>query len=259
MFSTILLKCCASKLNQSFMLGRLGAGGRGPIDQEQAGVRPARNQAAVLGLRRQILRSRPQAARSVRAAARTAEPKRANGKRERRRPPRRSRRRAAAPPAPSRPIGREWSREQAEAIDKVGRWLKAGEPQVFRLFGYAGRRQDDARPPHRGRRARRDGLRRLHRQGRAGDALQGLRRRDHHPRAHLPGERGRGRRADLHPQRRRARLPRRAHRDRRMLDGRRRARRATSSRSASRSWCWAIRSSCRRSRAAAISPTARRT
>ena len=37
-----------------------------------------------------------------------------------------------------RPIGREWSREQAEAIDKVGRWLKAGEPQVFRLFGYAG-------------------------------------------------------------------------------------------------------------------------
>ncbi|HZZ61600.1 MAG TPA: FYDLN acid domain-containing protein [Roseiarcus sp.] len=36
------------------------------------------------------------------------------------------------------PVGREWSREQVEAIDKVGRWLKAGEPQVFRLFGYAG-------------------------------------------------------------------------------------------------------------------------
>jgi exodeoxyribonuclease-5 len=35
-------------------------------------------------------------------------------------------------------VPREWSREQAEAIDKVGRWLKAGEPQVFRLFGYAG-------------------------------------------------------------------------------------------------------------------------
>ena len=54
---------------------------------------------------------------------------------------------AAAPPAPAavapgttdpKPIGREWSREQAAAIDKVGRWLKAGEPQVFRLFGYAG-------------------------------------------------------------------------------------------------------------------------
>src|SRR5271166_4998779 len=41
------------------------------------------------------------------------------------------------PASPPRAIGREWSREQAEAIDKVGRWLKAGEPQVFRLFGYA--------------------------------------------------------------------------------------------------------------------------
>ena len=40
--------------------------------------------------------------------------------------------------APSKPIGREWTREQADAIDKVGRWLKAGEPQIFRLFGYAG-------------------------------------------------------------------------------------------------------------------------
>ena len=46
-------------------------------------------------------------------------------------------RRASAPRA-AKPIGREWSREQAAAIDKVGRWLKAGEPQVFRLFGYAG-------------------------------------------------------------------------------------------------------------------------
>src|SRR6202161_761264 len=45
--------------------------------------------------------------------------------------------RAAAAPS-SRPIGREWSREQADAIDQVGRWLKQGEPQVFRLFGYAG-------------------------------------------------------------------------------------------------------------------------
>jgi exodeoxyribonuclease V len=43
---------------------------------------------------------------------------------------------ATAPAA--RPIGREWSREQVEAIDRVGRWLKAGEPQVFRLFGFAG-------------------------------------------------------------------------------------------------------------------------
>ncbi len=46
---------------------------------------------------------------------------------------------AAAPVGPPpRPIGREWSPEQAQAIDAVGRWLKNGEPQVFRLFGYAG-------------------------------------------------------------------------------------------------------------------------
>ncbi len=31
-----------------------------------------------------------------------------------------------------------WSTEQAAALDTVGRWLKEGEPQVFRLFGYAG-------------------------------------------------------------------------------------------------------------------------
>ena len=43
-----------------------------------------------------------------------------------------------SPPAPAKPIGREWSREQAEAIDRVGRWLRRGEPQIFRLFGYAG-------------------------------------------------------------------------------------------------------------------------
>ena len=42
------------------------------------------------------------------------------------------------PGAPSRPIGREWSPEQSGAIDQVSRWLKQGEPQVFRLFGYAG-------------------------------------------------------------------------------------------------------------------------
>ena len=45
---------------------------------------------------------------------------------------------AAAPATTAKPVGREWSPEQVEAIDRVGRWLKAGEPQVFRLFGYAG-------------------------------------------------------------------------------------------------------------------------
>jgi exodeoxyribonuclease-5 len=32
----------------------------------------------------------------------------------------------------------QWSPQQASALDSVGRWLRAGEPQVFRLFGYAG-------------------------------------------------------------------------------------------------------------------------
>src|SRR5579872_6520614 len=32
----------------------------------------------------------------------------------------------------------EWTGEQRAAIDGVGQWLRAGEPQVFRLFGYAG-------------------------------------------------------------------------------------------------------------------------
>ena len=48
-----------------------------------------------------------------------------------------------APPAPAatprpRTGARDWTREQAEAIDRVGRWLKDGEQPVFRLFGYAG-------------------------------------------------------------------------------------------------------------------------
>ena len=67
-----------------------------------------------------------------------AELKRANaeaGERPRRRgkpPP------AAAAAAVARRRRREWSPEQAAALDKVGRWLQSGEPQVFRLFGYAG-------------------------------------------------------------------------------------------------------------------------
>jgi exodeoxyribonuclease-5 len=32
----------------------------------------------------------------------------------------------------------DWSREQQSALDRVRQWLHAGEPQVFRLFGYAG-------------------------------------------------------------------------------------------------------------------------
>ena len=43
------------------------------------------------------------------------------------------------PPPPRRPRAAPvWSGQQAAALDKVGRWLREGEPQVFRLFGYAG-------------------------------------------------------------------------------------------------------------------------
>ncbi len=52
-------------------------------------------------------------------------------------------------------------------------------------------------------------LRRLHRQGGAGDAVEGLRRRVDDSRADLSRQRGRRRRADLHAQPRRPRLARR--------------------------------------------------
>ena len=47
---------------------------------------------------------------------------------------------APAPAATPRPrLGaRDWTHEQAAAIDRVGRWLKDGDEPVFRLFGYAG-------------------------------------------------------------------------------------------------------------------------
>ena len=32
----------------------------------------------------------------------------------------------------------KWSPKQVDALDSVGRWLKSGDSQVFRLFGYAG-------------------------------------------------------------------------------------------------------------------------
>jgi exodeoxyribonuclease-5 len=43
---------------------------------------------------------------------------------------------AAAPPA--RRAAPRWSPEQAEALDRVGKWLKAADQPVFRLFGFAG-------------------------------------------------------------------------------------------------------------------------
>src|SRR6202045_5185329 len=32
----------------------------------------------------------------------------------------------------------DWSSEQKSALDRVNQWLRAGEPQLFRVFGYAG-------------------------------------------------------------------------------------------------------------------------
>jgi exodeoxyribonuclease-5 len=61
------------------------------------------------------------------------ERQKANGPADRREAP-------AAPPISAKgPLPQpQWSTEQSNALDAVGRWLKAGEPQVFRLFGYAG-------------------------------------------------------------------------------------------------------------------------
>ena len=141
MASTTLLKCCARNLNQSFMLGRPRAGGRELLTKSK----PALGR---LGTKRQCLacgakyydlgRKPPVCSR----CGKSAEPKQASEQSPARLAAEESAARPEQSPAPgasaSRPIGREWSREQAEAIDKVGRWLKEGEPQVFRLFGYAG-------------------------------------------------------------------------------------------------------------------------
>ena len=141
-----------------------------------------------------------------------------------RRPPRRA---AAAPDR-----GRRASRRAAAAmVARTGGGARQGRPLARRRRAASvpavrlrRRRQDDARQAPRRIRVGRDRLRRLHRQGGAGDAVEGLRRRVDDSRAHLPRQRGRRRRADLHPQPRRPRLARRADRHRRMLDGRRRAR-----------------------------------
>ena len=138
-------------------------------------------------------------------------------------PPRAQPAPAAAETSRQRSGARDWTREQAEAIDRVGRWLKDGEPQVFRLFGYAGVGKTTLARHVAEAADGRNGLRRLHRQGGDGDARPRLLGRDHHPRAHLSRQRGRRRRADLHPQRGRAGLAREPDRHRRVLDGRRRA------------------------------------
>ena len=167
---------------------------------------------------------------------------------------------ASAPRSPAFATHRPRMVARASGSDRPGRPMAQARraPGVSPLR-LCRRRQDDARPPHRRGRARRDGLRRLHRQGGAGDALEGLRGRDDHPRAHLPGERGRGGRAQFHPQRRRPGLEGRADRDRRMFDGRRGAGARPPLVRQADPGARATRSSCRPSKAAAFSPRARRT
>ena len=214
---------------------------RSASSEPSANVRPAAPNSTISA----------EAAVSARAAAPKVEPKTAEGQggeRRRRKPERRGRgaRRAAdAPPRRRRACrGRrraQWSPEQAEALDQVGRWLQQGEPQVFRLFGYAGVGKTTLAKRTRRRRATGETAFAAF-TGKAALVMRskGCAGRDDHPRADLPRQRRRRRRADLHAQPRRPRLARRSDRDRRMLDGRRRTRRATSSRSASRSWCSAI-------------------
>ena len=91
----------------------------------------------------------------------------------------------------------------------------AGVPAV-RLCRH---RQDHAGAPYRRRRRRRSEIRGLHRQGRVGDAQQGLRQRFDHSLADLPRPRIRRRAAELRIVGRRAGVQGKTDRDRRMLDG----------------------------------------
>ena len=111
-------------------------------------------------------------------------------------------------------------------------------------------RQDDAGALFRRACRRAGAVRRLHRQGRAGAALEGRHQRAHHPFADLPAARrgGGGRRgdrqdldvADLFAQPPEPGGARQADHHRRMLDGRRAARPRPAESSARRSWCSAI-------------------
>ena len=115
------------------------------------------------------------------------------------------------------------------ALKAVADWLRAKPGRTRHAAGVppvrlCRHRQDDARAPHRRGRRGRGEIRRLHRQGGAGHAQQGLRRRLHHPLADLPRARDARRAADLRAVGRRTGLQGEADHHRRMLDGRRRAR-----------------------------------
>ena len=118
---------------------------------------------------------------------------------------------------------------QDAALKAVAAWLKAkpgqgGTPQTFRLFGYAGTGKTTLARHLAEARRRQGAVRRLHRQGRAGDAQQGLRARLHHSQPDLQDPRERRGSPELRSVGRRAGVEGRAHRHRRMLDGRCRAR-----------------------------------
>ena len=119
------------------------------------------------------------------------------------------------------PSGRGPQGGRRLAQGQAGRARHAAAVPPVRLCGH---RQDHARAPSRGADRRRGEVRGLHRQGRAGDAPQGLRRRDHDPQPDLPRARERRGDADLRAVGRRAGLEGEADRDRRVLDGRCRAR-----------------------------------
>ena len=117
-----------------------------------------------------------------------------------------ARRRSSAPPAPRAAANGRANRRRRSTRSGAGSKRANRRCSACSATPASARRRSPAISPNR---RRRDRLRRLHRQGGAGDALEGLRRRDDHPCADLPRERGRGRRAELHPQPRRAGFARR--------------------------------------------------
>ena len=156
----------------------------------------AGNQTPMSGLRREVLRPRqaPGRLRALRGGGRP----RSGCASERRapRPPRR-RRTPSTPPKPRRGPRSRRPRRRAGRANRPQRSTKSGagcEPANRRFFGSsampasARRRWRAISPRTRGRR----GFRGLHGQGRAGDALERLRRRLDDPCADLSRERRRG-------------------------------------------------------------------
>ncbi len=86
----------------------------------------------------------------------------------------------------------EVSPQQDAALQAVARWLKSPHAAGLPPLRLCRHRQDDACEEDRRRLRRRRALRRVHRQGRAGDAQPRLRQCAHHPFADLPAARRKG-------------------------------------------------------------------